>query len=113
MKTRNVSFELEAKLKGKSGRLFNKPSGKLERKTYDDGTERLKISIRNLKLPGETVAQIKYEDEMIAEVTLHNGSGRYDLESSEPGKLPTLTDNNSVQVIINGNVALWGKLYRD
>ena len=47
MTIRKVEYELEAKLKGKEGGFFSQPSGKLERKSYENSGERFKISLRN------------------------------------------------------------------
>jgi len=89
MSVRAVKYELEAKLIGESSGHFSKPSGKVERKSYSDGTERLKISVRNLKALKQSTAIIKVDSQEIAQLSLIKGSGRLDDESKDPTALPT------------------------
>lgn len=56
MPIRTVKHELEAKLTSGAGGLFSRGGGKLERKTYDDFGQRLRISLRNLDVPENSTA---------------------------------------------------------
>ena len=113
MSVRTVVFELEAKLKGGAGGLFSKPGGKLERKVYSDSGERLKISLRNLKVPDDSVAVVKADDLEIARLTIRKGAGRTDQESPGPGTLPQLEAGQDIAVEVNGSVILNGRLQLD
>ncbi len=113
MKVRNRKSELEARLNGTSGSLFSRPSGKVERTVYSDGTEQLKISIRGLKrLEGKTaiISSGLYE---LARIIIEDGRGRYELESGITGKIPELKLDDSVDVKINDEIVMTGILYQD
>ena len=113
MSVRTVKHELEAKLKSSSGGLFSKPSGKLERKTYDDFGERLKVSLRNLRVPDNSIAVVTADDVEIAQIQIHNGTGRIDHESRDPNAFPQLKAGQNIEVKVDATVVLVGELYVD
>ena len=113
MGIRTVQRELEAKLVASSGGLFSKPTGKLERKWYADGEQRLKISIRNLKVPDGTCARVAAAGKHIAELELKSGTGRLDMRGSGDGELPDLEAGEAVVVEIDGEPVLTGTLRHD
>lgn len=112
MAIRHVKSELEAKLKAVKPGFFSSPSGKIERKSYEDGGERLKISLRKLKVPDRSTAIVTVDGQEIAQVELTNGSGRFD-RKVEDESLPTLSANQRVEVLIDGAAVLAGQLYID
>ena len=119
MGVRTVTRELEAKLTGKSRGLFSRPSGKLERKSYQDGGERLKISIRNLKIPTPSNAVIKVDNIEIEQIPIVDGFGGFggfgglDTETEDSDDLPGLAIGQSIEVIVKGDPVLRGVLYVD
>lgn len=113
MSIRTVKYELEARLTGKAYGFFAKPSGKVERKSYDDGVERLKISLKNIKVPERSNAVVKAGVLEIVQITLTNGTGRLDNESVRPDSIPTLEAGQTIGVYINDELVLKGKLYTD
>ena len=113
MSVRTIKYELEAKLIDESSGLFSKPSGKVERKSYGDGTERLKISVRNLKAPKQSIAIIKVSSQEIAQLPLIKGSGRLDDESKDPTAFPTLEAGQTIKVYVDSTQVLSGDLSVD
>lgn len=113
MGVRDIKYELEAKLKSVAGGLFSKPSGKLERKSYADGTERLKISFRNLKVPDASTAKVKVDSVDILAIRVSGGMGRYDLESSELNEFPDLRVGQTIEIHVGDTVFLRGVLCED
>jgi hypothetical protein len=113
MGIRSVKYELEAKLTPETGGLFSKPSGKLERKSYGDDTERLKVSFRNLKVPDASIGVVKADDIEILQIPISDGSGRYDFESSDGSGFPNLTVGQTIAVYVGNTLFLSGKLKED
>ncbi len=113
MPIRTVTYELEAKLTGPAHGFFSRPSGKLERKLYGDGTHRLKIRVRNLKAPDDSLAVVTAGGEEIAQIPLTKGAGRLDIESTEPDAVPTLEKHQLIEVAVDGDTVLSGQLYVD
>ena len=113
MIVRTVKYELEARLKPITSGLYSKSSGKLERKTYGDMTERLKITIRKLKVPDDTLAIVTANGSEIATLPIKNGAGKFDEESGQTGMIQELKVNQTVNVIINDEIVLQGILYED
>lgn len=112
MTLRAVEYELEAKLEG-AGNFFSKPRGKVERKSYSDGSERLKISLRKLKAPEDFYAIVKIGGSEVAQIKIEKGSARFDEETSEPGNMPKMKAGQSVEVILDGALVLQGTLNVD
>ncbi len=112
MGIRTVKNELEAKLTAKSG-FFSKPSGKVERKSYADCTERLRITLRKIKSPHNTVAVVKADGKEVALIPLVDGGGKFDNESTNTGEIPDLKVGQTITVEIDGKLALSGKLHTD
>ena len=112
MGTRTVKNELEANLTGKSG-FFSKHSGKVERKSYSDGAERLKITLRKIKSSQNTVAVVKADGKEVALIPLVDGGGKFDNESTNTEEIPELKVGQIITVEVDGNLTLSGKLYTD
>ena len=113
MGIRSVKLELEAKFVPTGGGLFSRPSGKVERKSYADMGERLKISVRNLKVPDGTEAVVISNGVELARLTIESGSSRYDNESKDPSAFPPLNAGDIIEVAIDNEPVLSGKLYVD
>ena len=113
MSVKTVKRELEAKLTGPAKGFLSRPTGKVERKTYADGGERLKISLRKLDVDDGLVAVVKSDDEEIAQIPLSGGSGRLDARSSGNDELAELKFGQTITVEVGGKVLLSGKLHYD
>jgi len=112
MTVRIIKRELEARLTGKANSLFSKPSGKIERKSYGDGGERLKVKVRNLRVPDQMVV-VKAAGQKIAEMPLSQGKACLDMESTEANALPALEVGQAIEIEVGGAVVLSGTLYVD
>lgn len=117
MPVRTIRRQLEAKLVARQrGGLFTKqPSGKLERTWYEDGTHRLKVSVRNVPVPDGQAVAIRVDQAPLASFPIQRGRGRVDEETTAPTPplfLP-LTAGQQVQVVHNGSILLQGELYVD
>lgn len=113
MAIRHIKQELEAKLTSKTPGFFSKPSGKIERKSYQDGVERLKIKIAKLKLPDHTRLNVTADGNQIAEMEIENGYAKIDQESNNPAEIPELKVNQLIEIKLNNETLLSGKLYID
>ena len=63
MPIRTIKRELEAKLKGPGGGFFSNPGGKVERKSYGDGVERLRevAGLNNIATAVPVTASLVFE----------------------------------------------------
>ena len=110
MKLRTTKQELEAKLKPSAGAPRSKAKGKLERKSYGDGTERLKISLRNLDAPDGAQAVVSADGDEIARIAIAKGAARHDMELRDPSALPALSPGGTIRVAVDGTTVLEGEL---
>lgn len=113
MAIRHIKFQLEAKLKGTGGGFFSKPAGKLERKSYEDSGERLKVRVRNLKVPDHSNAVVTADGLEVVTIEIMDGSGKYDEEFASAGALPSLDVGQTIEVNVGGKLLLAGKLQVD
>ncbi len=109
----SVSRELEAKLASRTGGLFSKPAGKLERKWYGDASERLKIRVRRVKAPAGAAAVVTAGGAEIARLPLRGGSASFDERADGPGILPALEAGQRIEVRVDGTLILEGVLEED
>jgi hypothetical protein len=112
MGVRGVKYELEAKLRPAVS-YVPKPNGRVERKSYGDGGERLKIVVRKIKAPDGTLAIIKVGGVEVAQLPLEQGFARSDEESFDMDALPTLKTGQKVEVFANNVLFLEGELCED
>ena len=110
MSIRKVTSELEAKLKSSTG---GSSSGKLERKRYSDGRERLKISLRRLDVPDDSIAVVTADTVEIARLPIRAGSGRSDEESVDSSSVPMLAAGQLIEVRVDSDLVLSGALSID
>lgn len=110
MSARSVTYELEAKLKGGGRGLFSQPSGKLERKSYADRGERLKINLRNLEVADDSLAVVTADGAEIARIPIQRGAGRFDVESRDPNAFVKLKAGQTLEIRIDGALVLTGTL---
>lgn len=113
MASRKIDYQLEAKLKGGSGGFFSTPSGKLERKSYADGGERLNISLKNLDLSDESEATINIDGIDIMRLVVIDGKAKYDEEVTDKQYFTPLQEGQTVKVFTRGSLFLSGELKRD
>ena len=114
MGVRHITFQLEARLTGKAKGFFSsKPKGKLERKSYQDGGERLKIKVGNLKLQDGDDITVRVDEKELAVISVKNGRAKFDEEYDDASLFPPLEAGETVSVSAGGNVVLSGELYVD
>lgn len=109
MTMRHVEEELEARLKAVKPGLFSSPHGKIERKRYADGKERLKVKVNKLKSQNGKAARITADGEQIAAATVENGGIRIDRQLD----VPELSAGQLIEVMVDGSPVVAGKLYID
>jgi hypothetical protein len=112
MGARVVRFELEARLKPAVSYL-PKPNGRVQRKSYSDGGERLKMVVRKIKALDNTLAIIRIGGVEIAQLPLQKGFARYDEESSDINAIPDLKAGQKVEVFADNILFLEGELSED
>jgi len=78
-----------------------------------DGAERLKISLRKLNAPDNSIAIVAADGQEIAQIVIQNGVGRIDNETSNSDALPELRAGQDIKVCIDGVLVLSGRLYVD
>jgi hypothetical protein len=110
---RKINIGLEGRLKGQTGGIFSKPSGKIEFTSYMDGTDRLEIRVRKIKAPDNTVASVTLFGQEIAQLTVINGCADIDVESKVPGEVPVLERGQPIEVRVNGLLVLLGRMEKD
>ena len=113
MGIRSVERELEAKLSLTKGGFLSSKAGKLERKQYADGEERLKISLRNLKAQDGSVASVIVDGVEVARIEMNDGGGSLDNSSSVKGEIPDMDPGQLVEVKLGGEVVAQGELRLD
>ena len=109
MGSRDVRYVLEAKLRP-SGQFSTNPNGRVVRKSYSDGGERLKIVVRKIAAPDNTLVIVKLDDDVLAQLPLENGFARYDEESFEAEVIPGLRAGQKVEVLANNVLFLEAEL---
>jgi len=88
--------------------------GELERKTYADGSERLKISFGGLKsIPSLARVSVVIDDTETCELPVEKGRARLDLRSEERASVPTVAVGQVVEIRLDGQVLLRGTFRPD
>ena len=99
---RAVLEELEAHLSPATGT----GTGKAERKRYGDGSERLKVTARDLPVPDGLEVQILIDGSVQAQATVTRGRARIVMES--PASVPSVTRGQEIEVRIGPRRLLTG-----
>ena len=113
MAIRTVQSELEAKLKGVAGGRYTGASGKLERKSYADSSERLKVHVKGVDRAPNAIAVVLIDGSEVARIQLQKGRGKVDTESLTPGVIPKCAAGQLVQILVDAEMALEGELAPD
>lgn len=113
MAIRTVKRELEAKLKGVVGGRYANASGKFERKSYGDSSERLKVHVKGVDQAPNAIALVLIDGSEVAHIQLQKGRGRVDTQSLTPGVIPKCAAGQLVQILVDAEVALEGELVPD
>ena len=108
---RRVLHELEARLIPPVAPAQPRAEGKLERKEYGDGTERLKISVRGLDVPDGSTALVAVEGSTVTQFDIWRGAGRADTRTVSA--LPEMRAGQVVEVQVAGAILLSGTLRVD
>lgn len=113
MTVRGVSKELEARLEGGAGGLFSRPSGKLERKSYRDGGERINISLRNLHVPDDSIAVVMADGLELVQLAIRGGARKLDDGSHDKNDFPAMRAGQTIEVVVGAKMVLRGTLCSD
>jgi hypothetical protein len=88
--------------------LFRREMGELERTSYEDGEERLKISFRGVDAPDGACVEVLIDGAAIAQVGVERGRGRLVLSSSEGAEVPEVKTGQEVEIRLLGQPVLAG-----
>ena len=109
MAFRRRNYELEADLyKVPMPWLFKREMGELERTSYEDGEERLKISFRGVKIPEGAIAEVAIDGTVVAELAVAGGRARQILTTTENHSVPEVKDGQKVEIRFQGAALLAG-----
>ena len=96
---RKVVEEYEADLFPVSmSELSGDKKGKLERKTYGDGEERLKIRLRKVDLDDGATVKVVIDGDAVCDIEVADGKGRAELSSKEGTTVPDVHEGSLVEV---------------
>lgn len=106
---RRRNYEYEADLyKVPRPWLFRREMGELERTSYADGEERLKISFRGVEAPDGASAEVVIDGAAVVEVRVERGRGRLILSSNEGVEVPDVKAGQEVEIHFLGKPVLAG-----
>ena len=104
---RRRRYEFEADLyKVPTPWLFRREMGELERTSYEDGEERLKISFRGVEAPDGASVEVMIDGARVAEVSVERGRGRRILSSTEGAAVPEVKAGQQVEIHFQGRPVL-------
>lgn len=107
---RRIDRELEARLTPPAS---GQASGKVERKWYRDGGERLKLRARNLDVPDGTEVSVRIDGRPLMALRVERGRAKLDLEAASGGNIPVVRAGEALVVEWDGTVLLHGEFYED
>lgn len=113
MRIRNVVQEFEVKLEPPPTSPQALARGKGEWKVYENGTRQCKLSVTKLSLKDGTMLDLVVSDRRIARLVVQQGIVRYRQESEKGESVPTVEENQLVQVVSSGQVILEGHFYSE
>jgi hypothetical protein len=106
---RRRNYELEADLyKVPTPWLIRREMGELERTSYADGEERLKIAFRGVDAPDGASVQVVIDGATIAELRLERGRARRILSSNDGDAIPEVKTGQEVEIRLSGRAVLAG-----
>jgi hypothetical protein len=106
---RRRNYELEADLyKVPTPWLLRREMGELERTSYVDGEERLKISFRGIDAPDGATVEVVIDGATVAELTLERGRARRILSSNDGDTLPEVKAGQEAEIRLLGRAVLAG-----
>lgn len=107
IRLRNILKEFEAHIH--PVQADSKIPGKSEWKHYDDGTYRIKASIRNIPLPEDSRIDLMLDDVRIMQLTVKNNKAKADLESPIQVGIPKVKPGQVLRVTFGESVLAEGK----
>lgn len=106
---RRRNYELEADLyRVPTPWLFRREMGELERTSYEDGEERLKISFRGVEAPDGASVAVVIDGAPVVDVSVERGRGRRILSSKEGAEVPEVKAGQQVEIRFLGKPVLAG-----
>jgi hypothetical protein len=123
MRVKVVASEFEANLWGEAepgffSKLFGwKPKrtfGEIEVKSYRDGTKKMEVEFKRLKLPENSTLTIVINGEVLCDVLLaQTDFFKKVFESDQGSRVPDVDKGAKVEVLYQGGVLLEGVFLRD
>jgi hypothetical protein len=93
---RNVLTEFEAHIHPVQPNAST--HGKSEWKHYEDDTYRIKVSIREIPLPDNSKIELTIDGILIAQLPVHNGKVKLDIENSTSQVIPLAKAGQIIQI---------------
>ena len=104
-----VEEELQAKLTAVRPKgVHARPRGKIERRRYRDGVERLKAMFRNLRLPDGCSVEVLVDGELLARIPVMHGHGRLEISSQCGQVVPFVKAGAVAEVRYHGRPVVRG-----
>lgn len=106
---RGRNHELEADLyEVPMSHLDRREMGELERTSYSDGEERLKISFGGIDAPDGTLADVVVDGAKVAKLPVKRGMARVVLSSTDGARVPDFQKGQEVEIRVSGRAVLAG-----
>ncbi len=111
---KQVTADYEADLFTLDKGLFKRRNrGEVEVKHYGDGSAKMKIKLKGLKLSDGTAVVINIGESFVHAFAVHNGSAREKLTTEDGHEVPTVAHGDAVELWYDDQRLLRGKFRRD
>lgn len=111
---RHIEEELEARLEPVTGRPEGSGArGKIERKRYRGGAERLKFKCRGIGLADGTPVTLLIAGCVVGQLTIAGGRARLDIEDTAPGTVPNVSAGDFAELCVDGKAIISGGFQHD
>lgn len=111
---RRVESEFEARLTPVAGRPpASGAEGKVERKRYADGAERLKLRCKGIGLPDGSRLSLMIAGRAVAEVEVRGGRVRLDIDNAAKHAIPEVEAGDFAELCVDGKSIVQGGFRRD
>lgn len=111
---RRVEAQFEARLTPVAGRPQGAGAeGKIERKRYTGGAERLKLRCRGIGLPDGSRLTLMIAGQAVADLGVNGGRVRLDIDGAAPGAVPEVRAGDFAELCVDGKAIVQGGFRRD
>ena len=109
MAVHTVEEEFQAKLTAVRPKgIHARPRGKIERKRYRGGAERLMAMFRNLRLPDGCSVEVLVDGELLVRMPVMNGHGRVEISSECGQVVPSVKAGAVAEIRYHGKPVVRG-----